>query len=454
MALPTLPVNRRPLPDVAVYGVQKRTGERNKRPWIVRWAVSGRQRSRAFRTRAEADRFRSALLLAQHRGEAFDEATGEPAAWAPLPDEVQVHEWARRWVAEQWNEWAPRTRTSAVEALTRLLPLLASSGAPPAPAGTRRHLVSWLRPDGSVVDAESAAWLDRWSLELGQLSRPVLADVDRALGLGDGGQPLSPSTATRFRKVSRACVRRAVEVGVLDVDPWPPAPRGRAQRKAARTRRAINVRALPDPETMAAVIYAIASHQPASRTYQLMTAVAYYAGLRPSEVVMLRARALELPRTGWGRVHVTEADVSFDEPGEPKTGARSVPIPPVLVELLREWVSDGGFRSDDLLFRTRTGGRPSWSNWARALQRALATVGAPSMRVYDCRHAAATTWLRAGVPLGEVAKRLGHSVETLVSTYVGALEGDEQLANERIEDALGPKTVSAPNRITRKAGRG
>jgi integrase len=58
------------------------------------------------------------------------------------------------------------------------------------------------------------------------------------------------------------------------------------------------------------------------------------------------------------------------------------------------------------------------------------------MRIYDCRHAAATTWLRAGVPLGEVAKRMGHSVETLVSTYVGALAGDEALANERIEAAL------------------
>jgi integrase len=56
--------------------------------------------------------------------------------------------------------------------------------------------------------------------------------------------------------------------------------------------------------------------------------------------------------------------------------------------------------------------------------------------VYDCRHAAATTWLRAGVPLGEVARRLGHSVDTLVSTYVGALDGDEQIANDRIDQAL------------------
>jgi hypothetical protein len=60
------------------------------------------------------------------------------------------------------------------------------------------------------------------------------------------------------------------------------------------------------------------------------------------------------------------------------------------------------------------------------------------MRVYDCRHACATTWLRAGVPLGEVARRLGHSVETLVSTYVGALDGDDTAANKLIASALGP----------------
>jgi len=44
--------------------------------------------------------------------------------------------------------------------------------------------------------------------------------------------------------------------------------------------------------------------------------------------------------------------------------------------------------------------------------------------------------LKAGVPLGEVAARLGHSVETLVSTYVGALSGDEAVANARIDAVL------------------
>lgn len=58
------------------------------------------------------------------------------------------------------------------------------------------------------------------------------------------------------------------------------------------------------------------------------------------------------------------------------------------------------------------------------------------MTAIGCRHACATTWLGAGVGLGGVAMRLGHSVETLVTYYVGALEGDDELANERITDVF------------------
>jgi integrase len=297
-------------------------------------------------------------------------------------------------------------------------------------------LASSLCPGGASADEEAEGWLDQCCLQLGQLTRPILAVVDQRLVVRLDGEPLGPATAGRFRKVSRACIRRAFELGIIDADPWPPPPRGRSKRTAIRVKRTVTVRNLPDPATMMRVIEAIPSHQPASRSYQVMTAVAYYAGLRPSEVVMLRASALELPKRGWGRIHVTEADVAFDKSGEPKTGPRSVPIPPQLVDILRLWIDEFGFVGDDLLFRTRNGLRPRASNWSRALHRALRDCGCSSMRIYDCRHAAATTWLRAGLPLGEVAKRMGHSVQTLVSTYVGALAGDEALANARIEAAL------------------
>lgn len=400
------------------------------------WSVDGPQHSRAFHTRVEADRYRSYLVESVRRGELFSVDTGEPESWLPQPGDIRVHDWVRMWLAEQWPEWQPRTRESALQALARFVPLVVSPQASAPPTGLRKYLMVTLGPEGEARDADFEEWLERWSLRLSDLNRQVLARVDVSLGLGENGALLAASTAGRFRKTAKACIQRAVALELIPADPWPPADRGRSQRKAMRSRRTVDVRKLPGPATMARALDAMVSHQPASRTYRVMTAVAYYAGLRPSEVVMLRPSALVLPADGWGRIEVREADISFDEPGEPKTGARSVPIPPVLVEILAEFIDDNEFGVEDLMFRTRTGRRPTPSNWARCWQRALRSIDEPSLRVYDCRHAAATTWLRAGVPLGEVARRLGHSVEVLVSTYVGAIEGDEAFANERIEAIL------------------
>jgi integrase len=114
-----------------------------------------------------------------------------------------------------------------------------------------------------------------------------------------------------------------------------------------------------------------------------------------------------------------------------------VPIPPELVGLLRSWIEVRNVGPSELLFRTRTGRRPTPSNWGRALKRACKAVGREPMRVYDCRHACATTWLGAGVPLGEAARWLGHSVDTLVSIYVGALDGDDTEAMRLIDATSG-----------------
>ena len=267
------------------------------------------------------------------------------------------------------------------------------------------------------------------------MNREVLAEVERQLSLSDSGRPLAMSTAGRYRKVAHACIRRAVELDQIEADPWPPAPRGRNRRKARRKRTAVDVRVLPSPETMVAVIDAIPSHQPGSRIYQVMTAVSYYAGLRPSEVVMLRPRALNLSATGWGSIEVVEADIDYDEPGEPKTDYRTVPIPPRLVELLRSWIDEHELGPALCCSGPGTiGGRRRRTGRGRCIG-PTGRSGHPPMRVYDLRHAAATTWLRAGVPLGEVARRLGHSVETLVSTYVGALQGDDIAANKLIDAA-------------------
>ena len=56
---------------------------------------------------------------------------------------------------------------------------------------------------------------------------------------------------------------------------------------------------------------------------------------------------------------------------------------------------------------------------------------------YDLRHAAASLWLNSGVPATEVARRLGHGVAVLLRVYANCLDGQDNVMNDRIEDALG-----------------
>ena len=95
---------------------------------MVRYTIDGRHRSKSFRTRVEAERYRGLLLQAVQAGGRFDETTGEPESWqTPLRD-VRVHEWSRRWLAEQWQEWQPRLRVSATEALARFVTIAVEHG--------------------------------------------------------------------------------------------------------------------------------------------------------------------------------------------------------------------------------------------------------------------------------------------------------------------------------------
>jgi hypothetical protein len=132
--------------EVRVWGVQNRRQSKQyrNRPWVVRWRVGDRRLQRSFRTRAEADHLRSELLVAQRSGERFDPNSGWPASWTTTAD-LACHEWVRRWLAEQWDEWQPRTRTSAVEEMARFVPLLVVPDASTSPE-LRRYLAVSLRP--------------------------------------------------------------------------------------------------------------------------------------------------------------------------------------------------------------------------------------------------------------------------------------------------------------------
>jgi integrase len=83
-----------------------------------------------------------------------------------------------------------------------------------------------------------------------------------------------------------------------------------------------------------AEIKAIVSHLQGRWRLLLLTAI--FAGLRASEIRGLRWQDVDLKR---GELHVRQRADKFKTIGKPKSvaGERSVPMPPILVNALREW---------------------------------------------------------------------------------------------------------------------
>jgi len=186
-------------------------------------------------------------------------------------------------------------------------------------------------------------------------------------------------------------------------------------------------------------------------------AVMYFAGLRPSEAVGLRKADCFLPEQGWGvlTLHDTHpvSGKQWTDSGErhDKRGLKSreakedrpVPIPPPLVAMLRAHLREFGTAKDGRLFTNERGGLVGsstyWRVWRDAREYALPPDLQASIlggRPYDLRHTCITTWLNAGVPVAEVARRVGNSPEVIHRVYEGCIYGQEAAMNRKIEAEL------------------
>ena len=183
----------------------------------------------------------------------------------------------------------------------------------------------------------------------------------------------------------------------------------------------------------------------------------YYGGLRPSEAASLLRDECKLPAEGWGLLEFSEirsaAGRAWTDDGDthetrgpkggPRNAIRRVPIPPVLVQMLRAHIDQFGTADDGRLFRTYRGGifLPStlWQVLQKARNKAFtpAQVASPlARRPYDFRHAGISWRLNAGAPATLVAEWAGHTVEVLYRIYAHCLDGDDERWFARMEQAL------------------
>ena len=292
--------------------------------------------------------------------------------------------------------------------------------------------------------------MERASLPVSQLGDPrvVRAALDGLCTRLDGS-PAAAGTITRKRAVFHGAVGYAVELGLLPANPIS-LVRWRAPRAAV----AVSPATVPSAAQVGVILAEVARIRPELAAF---FGCLYYAALRPEEAVALRRDDLILPARGRGTIILTAACprtgsawTSTGTPFEPRglkhrpDGAiRVVPIPPVLVSMLRRHLGEHGTTPDGRLFRGARGGMLSESVYGRAWHAARRAALGPDLaatalarRPYDLRHAALSLWLNASGTPAEVAARAGNSARVLHEVYLHCTDGQDNAVSQRIEDAL------------------
>jgi len=454
--------------DVRVYAIRRRDGKR--RPFEVRWRAAGRARSRSFTTRRLADGYRAELVRAARRGQEFSPGTGEPAAWAAVP-EVTWLDHAAAYAAMKWPDIAAHTRAGIADALATITPALTSPGRRP-PAGPLRSALyrhaftpPGQHPGPGPDQARILDWARRHSLPATALSDPALVRAAlTALTLRTDGGRAAATTIARKRAVFHACLSHAAELGLLPANPL-----DRVRWRPPAASRAVDPRLVPGPAQVTAILAEVSRIAPDLTAF---FSCLYYAALRPAEAIALRAGDCLLPACGWGTLTL---DATMPRTGRTWTGngtpherrglkhrprgaIRQVPIPPQLVTLLRRHLATYGTGPDGALFRSPRGGvlregryTATWKAACRAaLGPDLAATGI-ARRPYDLRHAALSLWLAAGVPPAEIPARAGNSPRVVLDTYTHQITGHDHHASGLISQALTPAVPARPCPVRGKA---
>ena len=282
------------------------------------------------------------------------QATGLPVQPEPAGrPAVTWYEHARAYSQMKWPDLAAKSRRPTAEALTTItLALTGPCPNAPGPELLRRALF------GYAFNAVSASqpippqvtrpldWIAKASLPLAALDDPdtVRAALSACARRLDGG-PAAATITRRKRAVLASALGYAVERRLL-----PASPLSRIQWKATEVAKTVNRRSVASPAQGARLLAAVRGQGPRGEHMEAFFGCLYYAALRPSEAIALRAADLVLPDSGWGRIDLaasspragtawTDDGASRQERGlkhRPPGETRSIPIPPALVGLLSD----------------------------------------------------------------------------------------------------------------------
>jgi integrase len=448
--------------DVRVWKIEKVPGARGD-SFKVRWVVAGRRWKRSFRSAALADSFRSELVAATRKGEAFDTGTGRPVV-AQVAPTTSWYEFACSYVDMKWPDAAGKSRAGIAETLATVTPVLVSERrGRPTESDMRAALYGWAfnTRARATTDppADAVRWLETHTVLVAELAKPeVIRSVLARIGSKIDGTPAAASTVGRKRAVFHNALEYAVERGHLSQNPL-----STLKTKRPRAVEMVDKRVVANPDQAVRLLAGVGQQGRTGRHLVVFFALMYYSALRPAEAAALGKGDLVIPGEGWGELYLPRSapttGAAWADSGKrrdrrglkhrPRAEVRVVPCPPPATELLHAHLAEFGTGADGRLVRGVRGDDLSDSTygriWQQARKYALTVEEAASplaRRPYDLRHAAVSTWLNGGVPATQVAEWAGHSVAVLLRVYAKCIVGQGDVAREQISRALGLPTAT------------
>ncbi|MGA5128386.1 tyrosine-type recombinase/integrase [Streptomyces olivoreticuli] len=462
--------------DVKIWAIRERDGR--AKPYQLRWVVGSQEHSKSYRLKTQAEGRSSELMTALRNREPFDTVTGLPDSELRALNSPTWYAHARDYVAMKWPTVSAKHRASIAESLATVTPALVKDerGAPSSPI-LRTALYSWAfrlikdedgkwqhrteqeTPPEHITHALD--WIARKSLQITDLDTPaVVRSALRALSLKMDGTPAAPNTVNRKIPVFSNALRYAVELDRLDT-----VPLGKIDWSPPETDDEIDFRYVPGPRLVQQIIDAAATQGTRGRHLRAFFGCTYYAAARPAEAVSITLADCTLPDEGWGEIVLakstarvgsawTNTGESYDSRGlkrRARNATRTVPIPPVLVRMLREHIEEFGTAPDGRLFRAARGGHVLTKEYGE-IWTAARLIAIPEPHVftplakttYSARSAGISLLIKSGVAPAEVARRAGHSVAVLHRFYNKIINGHRDEDNARIERALTDEMNSLP----------
>jgi integrase len=444
--------------NVKIWKTSVYKGKR-KTSHTVRWELDGKEYRAPFDTKALADAFRSELVSATRRGEAFDLATGRPVSNQSGASAVNWYDFAVQFADAQWHRTGGNNRKNTAKALmATTVALLRTRPSAYRPVDVRTALREFAfnarrREDASPEVATILKWVERNTLTMAAWEDPAkVEEVLRAVDSKLDGTRAAASSVKRNRRILNVAMEYAVKHKILRANPL---PKGRGA--APKTSSAVDKRSLLNPEQAARLLGRVRRRPRGGTRLHGFFATMYYAGPRPEEVVAMSVADVRLPERyaedQWCELlfHTARPEVGknwTDDGGiHEKRGlkgrasddTRVVPGHPSLTRILREHIDAEELKPGDLLFQGEKGGMLAGSVIRRAWRTARAEVLTPEeflsplgKRVYDLRHTCLTNWLNDGIPPAQVAEWAGNSVPVLLAIYARCISGHLPDLKQRI----------------------